>query len=323
MKERPNLFTDNYNTFEEWLEKRQNQQYGDEIVYPQFRIPFSEWLDEYIANIDQKSDFEVKKLLRVLLSSFTLGMDVSSYEGLVTYLLDVENRNKDSELYEKMLDGFFNIEKNRRIGNSREAWEGLTWVLGLLPYYPIKAMNALNLYFDAECTSMPDDRFDSLKQSIAIIEAKFIKNIKGLEKFILELQPRQFEYLIAALYQQMGYHIYLTPETRDGGKDVIASIANNGREEKIYAECKLYKNSALKKDTVRAFGYTINRDNVNRGVMFCMGYVSENLKKMDNRIQIYTLDETILLLNANMGRIWYEKFDLLCQRVDRNVSFKV
>lgn len=53
-----------------------------------------------------------------------------------------------------------------------------------------------------------------------------------------------------------------------------------------YAECKLYKTTELSNDTVKAFGYTVIKDNINRGVLFCTGYVNESLKKLDSRIQI-------------------------------------
>lgn len=42
--------------------------------------------------------------------------------------------------------------------NEQDAWEGLTWVLQLLPFSPYKAIKALSSYLNAEIGSMPDDR---------------------------------------------------------------------------------------------------------------------------------------------------------------------
>lgn len=63
--ERPEIYTDNYNSLEEWIELRKR---NEEFVYPQFFVPFREWMKD----IEQKSDMEIKELLRILLQPYTL-----------------------------------------------------------------------------------------------------------------------------------------------------------------------------------------------------------------------------------------------------------
>ena len=65
--ERPEIYTDNYNSLEEWIELRKR---NEEFVYPQFFVPFREWMKD----IEQKSDMEIKELLRILLQPYTLGV---------------------------------------------------------------------------------------------------------------------------------------------------------------------------------------------------------------------------------------------------------
>ena len=211
----------------------------------------------------------------------------------------------------------FKWEKNKRIKNGDEAWEGLTWVLQYLPFKPYKAIRALNAYLEAEVCVLPDDRIIGINQCIEIIEAKFIKNNIGLEKYIFNLEPTEFEWLIELLYKDLGYDTKLTPPTGDGGKDVIASIKREDGSETVYVECKLYKTTKLTKDMVRAFGYTINSENINRGVLFCTGYVNEEIRHMDSKIQIWTLEEIIILLNAHMGSNWYKRLGLLIENQRR------
>ncbi|KGG79631.1 hypothetical protein Y919_10870 [Caloranaerobacter azorensis H53214] len=88
-------------------------------------------------------------------------------------------------------------------------------------------------------------------------------------------------------------------DSKDGGKDIIAYINREDGNEKVHVECKLYKTTELNKETVRAFGYTVNNDNINRGVLFCTGYVNEDIRNMNIKIQIWTLEEIIILLNAH------------------------
>lgn len=55
------------------------------------------------------------------------------------------------------------------------------------------------------------------------------------------LPPRKFEELVASVFRQGGFEVELTPETRDGGIDIIAvrkdSLAGNGLH---LIECKRY-----------------------------------------------------------------------------------
>lgn len=304
------LYSDNYNNFAQWFELVK----GAKEVYPRLRIPYKEWVDEYINDIQSKSEEEVIVLLRYLLFPFTKNSDKESYKDYITISQTLKNKQMPSEItdnWKKMIEGFEKIEKYRRIENGQSAWEGLTWVLQLLPFHPYKAIKSLNSYMDAEAAYMPDDRIIGIEQCIAIIEAKFIYTNKDLESCILNLKPREFEFLIGSLYEHIGYEIEVTPATIDGGKDIIARINREDGNEVVYAECKLYTTTELNQDTVRALLGTIYKDNINRGVIFCTGYVNKKIKKYDSRIQIWTLEEIIILLNAHLGSDWSKRLNRL------------
>jgi restriction system protein len=298
-----------YETFDEWFEL---VKCGMQ-VYPRFRIPYSEWLDEYIENISNKSQDEFKDILRYLLAPFTLVSDRHDYDLLTFYSHKMNNKQN----HEKIQESLKNIEKYKRIKNGHESWEGLTWVIQYLPFKPYKAIKSLQYYLSAELMYLPDDRIIGIDQCIEIIEAKFINEINGQESIILKLKPRDFEWLIKILYNNIGYTTEITNATRDGGKDIIAYIKREDGNETVYVECKLYKTTELTKETVRAFGYTINHDNINRGTLFCTGYVNDELKKMDSRIQIWDLDEIMLLLNAHIGSNWSSKINMLIDNEKR------
>ncbi|MGO4859076.1 restriction endonuclease [Arthrobacter sp. 2MCAF14] len=40
-----------------------------------------------------------------------------------------------------------------------------------------------------------------------------------------ELSPREFELLVAALFHKLGYNVEVTPQTRDGGRDVVLTAS--------------------------------------------------------------------------------------------------
>lgn len=303
------LNNNTHNEFDEWFKIVKK---GKEI-HNGFMIPFEDWLDEYIDNIGNRSEDDVKELLRYLLSPYTRRSDQSSYKILHSFseqLKDEQDSEQDNER-DNIFKECMKNEYYKRIENKQEAWEGLTWILQLLPFSPYKAIRALNSYFDAEVMCMPDDRIIGIQQCIAIIEAKFINMNKGLENCIFDLKPREFELLIGSLYESLGYEIEITPATRDGGKDIIARINREDGKEVVYVECKLYKTTELRIDNARALLGTIYQDNINRGVLFCTGYVNKNIKKFNPRIQVWTLEEIIILLNAHLGSDWDKRLNRL------------
>lgn len=242
--ERPEIYTDNYNSLEEWIELRKR---NEEFVYPQFFVPFREWMKD----IEQKSDMEIKELLRILLQPYTLGVDtVDTYEFYKEYVQDKVNKEKNLQTYELCMNQLKYNERIYRIKNKQEAWEGLTWVLPLLNINPMKALKALGMYFDAECIYMPDDRIYGISDAMDIIEEKYIKSASDKNAYIFSLTSREFEILIAILYEALGYKVNLTKATRDGGKDIIAEINENERKEKVFVECKLYKSLFAHKDEI-------------------------------------------------------------------------
>lgn len=57
---------------------------------------------------------------------------------------------------------------------------------------------------------------------------------------LYEMHPRRFEELIASIISDLGYHVTLTNASRDGGRDIIASINNTVTNFLAYVECKRY-----------------------------------------------------------------------------------
>ncbi|MBA9027607.1 restriction endonuclease [Peribacillus huizhouensis] len=212
------------------------------------------------------------------------------------------------------------IELYHRIENRQEAWEGLTWILEFLPYRPYKAIIALENYIISE-PSIPDDRNTGIEQCAEIIMEKFIYFENPLEK-LAKLKPTEFEWLIEELYRRMGYQTAWTPATRDGGKDIMASIKRPDGNEKVYVECKLYRTTKLTINDVRSLGFTIINDKVNRGVIFCTGYVNDKLRNYDERIQIWSYEALNVLLNAHLGMNWVERLDIIFENKKREIEFQ-
>ena len=57
---------------------------------------------------------------------------------------------------------------------------------------------------------------------------------------LYDLNPRKFEELIASILKDLGFDVELTKTTRDGGRDIIASIRNAVTNFLAYVECKRF-----------------------------------------------------------------------------------
>lgn len=307
MRQNEMFYSENFSSFNEWLKLVLE---GEESVYPFCRIPYEEWTEEYIEDINNKSVQEVKNLLRALLVPINRPLDTSNYESYVA----MSNSNIDE--YVVRANEVLEYEVYKRIESGQDAWEGLTWVLELLPSSPYNAIKALESYLYAQ-PNLPDERIIGIGQCSEIIMAKFIHFENPLEK-LTQLKPVEFEWLIEYLYESLGYETVWTSATRDGGKDIIANIIRPDGNENVYVECKLYKTTKLKIENIRAFGYVLMKNEVNRGVIFCTGYVNDNLKKEDKRIQVWSYEDINILLNAHLGSDWVERLDILIENKRRD-----
>jgi HJR/Mrr/RecB family endonuclease len=58
---------------------------------------------------------------------------------------------------------------------------------------------------------------------------------------LLALSPRQFEELIAEIWDRFGFEVELTAQTRDGGRDIIAVKKSAEANYRFLIECKRYR----------------------------------------------------------------------------------
>lgn len=100
---------------------------------------------------------------------------------------------------------------------------------------------------------------------------RVIANIMRSPHEVRNLTPRQFEEFVAETLAQLGFSdVILTPRSRDGGKDVIASNEINGIPISFYFECKQYaEGNKIQLETLRALLGTLAHDarEVNKGVL--------------------------------------------------------
>ncbi|MEA5480158.1 restriction endonuclease [Pseudanabaena galeata UHCC 0370] len=205
-------------TLEEWLNLLFQER---ESYFIDGCFPTIEQANEYITSINTRSNYEVYSLIKLFLVPSTTSLfDKIRFPELVAKLQKQEDPMSwlaNKPYYMRLLVWY--QDRNKPV------WEGVTWVLELLPEHPKKAINVIENYLIAHFGMLPDRFISGLYDAIMIIRAKFIgvsETSGDKVKFLLELDSRQFEHLIKSLYTRMGYKTELTSATRDGGRDVIA-----------------------------------------------------------------------------------------------------
>jgi restriction system protein len=280
-------------SFEDWYKLMCSDK--KDIVFPGNCLPNDKAVAECLQSLNLKSDNEVKDILRLLLPKTNrLGMD---NEGLHRVLAlgndEIERKIGESEYWRR---NFF-LQK--------DVWEGLTWLLDLLPNYPKQAVKVIDSYFLAHCQLLSDFQGDGIDDCRAIIRTKYF-NAEHENSILLEIQPIEFEWLIEELYKGLDYKTQLTGLSYDEGIDLIVSKNTTGKKEMSIIQCKRYKSNIGVK-FVRELNGVVSDRKATKGILISTSeFTKEATKFADKNPQIELIGFTKLntLLNIHISPSW-------------------
>lgn len=260
---------------------------------------------EYLAQIQQKSDAEVKSLIRhFLIPSTCLGCDKTILKTLLVM------GKQDPEKFQGLAQQEFIRRLLKSFGTRKSlSWEGITWVLDLLPHFPRLALEGLNAYFMAHAQWLPDGRLEGLSDAMELIHAKFIgdpERSQDKTEIFYKMDSRGFECIVERLYNSMGYETELTPPRSDGGRDVIARKRETGKKEDLRVECKRHTKPVGIEFARRLLG-VVSSDKATKGVLVAsVGFTkgAREFARLNPRIELVSGTELIVLLNEYLGSKW-------------------
>jgi restriction system protein len=291
-------------SLEEWLTNLALPEKKRTPLFAGFRFPTDRNRDEYIASIKNRSDKDIRFLLRhFLLEGGSLGIDQGRMESY-------SSRKDFQSLYESS-------EYIRRLMNQRlETWEGMTWILDLLPHHPATAIAAIEAYNLAHYYLLPDGRCHGLSDAVAVIRAKYIEPITE-DNLAETVEPRDFEFLVAALYLMSDYKVEVTRQTRDGGHDIIATKDERGFIERILVECKCTR-SPVPVAVARSLVGTLDEFHATRGVLVTTSAFTAPtvaFAKKLARIELIDHPELCRRFNAVLGPSWTSRVSAIVTEV--------
>jgi restriction system protein len=288
----------------EWLDLVDRE--PPNVVFVNYCFPNERMREEYLSTARQRSEGDVKRLLeKFLVPSCWLVADDHRLE----FLKEME---RDEPLaFEKAvkLQSTTRLFRAHYKMSESPPWEGITWILDLLPDSPREALGTIFAYLIAHYLILPDGKIDGLEDAQTVIRARYIGTPNSMTERIavlVDLIPRAFEYLIEKLYKRMGYETVLTAATRDGGRDIIATNRSAGKQESIRIECKKYI-KPVGVPVLRALLGVVSDEKANKGVLITTADFTKDtyaLAQRNPRIELIDGKRLVVLLNEYLGERW-------------------
>jgi len=106
----------------------------------------------------------------------------------------------------------------------------------------LKRVLAGHLYDLDDASPKERERIISIAKPVIVsANQAMVEALKKHPKDIFRLSPRKYEELIAELLDDIGYEVTLTKATRDGGKDILASMKTECGDLLCLVEAKRYR----------------------------------------------------------------------------------
>lgn len=112
------------------------------------------------------------------------------------------------------------------------------------------------------------------------INSELIRYLSLHPDLMHDMDPRKFEELVAALLRNQGFNLRLTPRTRDGGKDIVATKRDVFGEHIYLVECKRYApNKKVGVEQVRSIHGVATSERATKGVLVTTSSFSKDAIK--------------------------------------------
>ncbi|MBS4912590.1 MAG: restriction endonuclease [Veillonella sp.] len=130
------------------------------------------------------------------------------------------------------------------------------------------------------------------------------------------LTPREFEELVAEIFRQQGHIVELTPKTRDGGYDMMATKTIGGISYASLIECKRYNpENPVGVHLVRSLRGVLADKNVNKGILVITSrFTKDAIKFAENQAYLISLIDGEALYNMILAQNAVMPFDLMIKQ---------
>lgn len=108
---------------------------------------------------------------------------------------------------------------------------------------------------------------------------QMIVEIAQNPEMIYNISSREFEEVIEQLLRDQGFETTLTHQTRDGGRDIVATKYEMGKPVVFYIECKKYgRRNSVGISIVRSLYGVQTADRINKAILVTTGHVTRDAR---------------------------------------------
>lgn len=137
---------------------------------------------------------------------------------------------------------------------------------------------------------------NSSKIIITEINDQLLYTLSQNPDFLYSLTPYNFECIMAKIFEKNGYSVKITPQTRDGGKDIFIA-QNDVCSYMLYVECKKYSpNHHVGVDIIQRLYGIISAEKATGGIVATTSYFTQPAK---DYIKKHNLNHQITLHDYN------------------------
>jgi Restriction endonuclease len=133
---------------------------------------------------------------------------------------------------------------------------------------------------------VPATYLESCRITLDELNEALIHHLAAHPEKLYDLSPRKYEELVAELLRVMGYDVYLTRQTRDGGRDIVAVLKGpTGGKLLTLVECKRNRmDRPVGIDVVQRFMWTTkNEFRANVGMLATTSYFTKDATEFQKR----------------------------------------
>lgn len=135
-----------------------------------------------------------------------------------------------------------------------------------------------------EISGPPQDVIEVARPKIVIASDLLLNRLQKQPGDIHRLSSRQFEELVARLLDGMGWEVHLTPQTRDGGRDILAYLDTDVARFLCLVETKKYDpKRPVGIELVRTLYGTLHHEQANAAMLVTTSYFSPDAQEFQKQ----------------------------------------
>jgi hypothetical protein len=140
--------------------------------------------------------------------------------------------------------------------------------------------------FDDQVETTTNQIIKVVEPEIVVVKNALVEKLKSSPEDLYTITPRQFEQVVADLLSDMGWEVELTPETRDGGKDILAYRDTGLGKILCLVEAKRYnKMRPIRVELVRQLYGTLSHHKANMAMLVTTSRFTKDSKEFQKHYE--------------------------------------